>query len=243
MKLLIINPNTTVSMTRIIETAARQVARPGTHIKAVQPTQGPASIQGYWDIARSLAGLLDEASRHTDADATVVACFDDTGLDSLRCLMEGPVIGIGEASFHAASMISCRFSVVTTLGRSVSGLRENLAKYGLTTRCAGIRAAEVPVLALEANPDIALQRIETEIEKAIREDGAEAIVLGCSGMTSLTKTLSARFGIPVIDGITCAVTMAEAFVAAGLRTSKSGAYANDQVERQTIELQAWSAGH
>lgn len=227
MKLLVINPNTTASMTTTIERAARRVARPGTRVVATQPERGPASIQGYLDVARSLDGILDIATRHKDADATVVACFDDTGLEALRCVMDGPVIGIGEASFHAASMIACRFSVVTTLARSVSGLRDNLARYGLIGRCAGIRAAEIPVLSLETDPEMARLRIEAEIRTALRDDGAEAIVLGCSGMTDLTESLSVQFGVPIIDGVGSAVAMADALVAAGLRTSKVGAYAND----------------
>jgi allantoin racemase len=226
MKLLVINPNTTATMTRKIDAVARSVARSGTQIVTEQPQTGPASIQGYLDIARSLNGILDIAERHRDADATVVACFDDTGIDALRCVMAGPVIGIGEASFHAASMISCRFSVVTTLARSVAGLSENIAKYGLNVRCSGVRAADVPVLALENDPTLARTRIEAQVQAALTQDGAEAIVLGCSGMADLAENLTARFGVPVIEGVSCAVAMAEAFVAAGLLTSKAGAYAN-----------------
>lgn len=226
MKLLVINPNTTVSMTRKIEAAAIRAARPGTTIVAVQPASGPASIQGYYDVARSLAGVLDVASEHLDADAVVMACFDDSGLDALRCLFNGPVIGIGEAAFHVASMVSCRFSVVTTLARSVPGLRENLNRYGLNPRCAGIRATDMPVLQLETAPDEAEERIAAEIAAAIATDGTDAIVLGCSGMAELNRKLSDRFGIPVIDGVACATTMAEALVAAGISTSKAGAYAS-----------------
>ena len=226
MKLLVINPNTTTSMTQAIDGVAQRNARPETRVITVQPDNGPTSIQGYLDIARSLDGILNIAEQHNDADATVVACFDDTGLDALRCIMDGPVIGIGEASFHAASMIACRFSVVTTLSRSIEGITENLEKYGLAARCSGVRAAEVPVLTLQSDPDAARSRIEIEILSALKNDGAEAIVLGCSGMTRLTDSLSAQFGVPVIDGISSAVVMAEALVSIGLKTSKIGAYAS-----------------
>jgi len=225
MRLLVINPNTTRSMTAKIAAAARAVARPGTEIVAAQPASGPASIQGFLDIARSHHGLLEEVQRHRDIDAVVVACFDDTGVDALRCLFDGPVIGIGEAGFHAATLISCRFGVVTTLERAVPGLRDNIDRYGLSRRCAGIRAARVPVLDIETDPDRAEALIAAEIAEAMAVDHADAIVLGCAGMTVMTERLSERFGLPVIDGVGCAVTMAEALVAAGLRTSKSGAYA------------------
>jgi allantoin racemase len=237
MKLLVINPNTTASMTQTIDAAALRVARTGTRVVTVQPDNGPASIQGYLDIARSLDGILNIAEQHQDADATVVACFDDTGLDALRCIMDGPVIGIGEASFHAASLIAARFAVVTTLSRSIVGLTENLAKYGLATRCSGIRAADVPVLALESDPDAARARIEAEISGALKNDGAEAIVLGCSGMASFTDSLAAKFSVPVIDGISSAVAMSEALFSLGLKTSKISAYASENT-RSTLLARA-----
>ncbi|AXI43977.1 aspartate/glutamate racemase family protein [Sulfitobacter sp. SK011] len=235
MKLLVINPNTTASMTQAIDDVAQRISRPETRVVTVQPDSGPASIQGFLDIARSLDGILTIADQHKDADATVVACFDDTGLDALRCIMDGPVIGIGESSFHAASMIACRFSVVTTLSRSIVGITDNLAKYGLVTRCSSIRASEVPVLALESDPDAARARIEAEISGALKNDGAEAIVLGCSGMASFTDSLTAKFGVPVIDGISSAVAMAEALVSVGLKTSKIGAYASENTGISLVE--------
>ena len=225
MELLIINPNTTRSMTRKIAAAARLVAREDTKIVATESKNGPASIEGYYDIALCHAGLVEEASKHTDVDAVVVACFDDTGLDALRCLFDFPVIGIGEAAYHAASMVSTKFSVVTTLSRSISGLEANLERYGLAKRCANVRASDVPVLKLEENDPACIAAIKSEIRAAIEEDGAEAVVLGCAGMTDLMESLSEEFGIPVIDGVASATCMAEALVTVGLKTSKVGAYA------------------
>ena len=225
MKLLIVNPNTTASMTEKIGLAARQVARPETEIVAVNPLEGPASIQGYHDAALCVPPLLDEIARHEGVDGIVIACFDDTGLDAARCAVEVPVIGIGEAAFHAASLLSCKFSVVTTLRRSVPGIEANLVKYGLATRCARVRASEVPVLELEKDDPATLARIESEIRLALEEDGAEAIVLGCSGMANLAKRLSEKFGVPVLEGVTCATALIEALAGLGLKTSKIGGYA------------------
>ncbi|WP_371228954.1 aspartate/glutamate racemase family protein [Roseovarius sp. 2305UL8-3] len=228
MELLVINPNTTHSMTKKIAAAARQVARKGTKIVATESKKGPASIEGYYDIALCHAGLIEEAARYAEADAVVVACFDDTGLDALRCLFDVPVIGIGEAAYHAASMISTKFSVVTTLSRSVPGLEANLERYGLAKRCAKVRASDVPVLKLEENDPSSIALIKDEIRAAINVDGAEAVVLGCAGMADLMESLSEEFGIPIIDGVASATSMAEALVAAGLKTSKIGAYARPQ---------------
>lgn len=225
MKLLLINPNTTASMTRKAEATALNVARSGTEIVATNSKSGPYSIEGFYDVAACLPGLLDEARRHKDADAVIIACFDDTGLDAMRCLFDVPVIGIGEAGYHAASMVASRFSVVTTLSRSVAGISDNIRRYGLDARCASVRATDIPVLKLEEGDPESLADIRAEIAAAISQDKAEAIVLGCAGMVDLMQQLSEEFGIPVIDGISCAIGMAEALVAAGISTSKAGAYA------------------
>ena len=224
MKLLVVNPNTTASMTAKIAEAARAVARPDTRIVATNPPDGPTSIQGYLDVARCVPGLLAEVIKHPDTDAVLVACFDDTGVDAVRCIVDAPVIGIGEAAYHAASMIAPKFSVVTTLSRSVPGLEANLARYGLIKNCVRVRATGVPVLELENGNPETIETIRAEISSAINEDRAEAIVLGCAGMADLMAQLTDEFGLPVIDGVACGVALAEALVNAGLKTSKINAY-------------------
>ena len=227
MKILVINPNTTTSMTDKIAIAARAVARPDTEIVATSSQDGPASIQGFLDVATCVPGLLKEVARHKDVDAIVIACFDDTGLDAVRSLVSVPVLGIGEAAYHAAGMIANKFSVITTLSRSVPGLENNLMRYGLAQKCACVRATEIPVLKLEEGDPATLDKIRSEIRASINEDKAEAIVLGCAGMADLMAQLSEEFGLPVIDGVSAGVTFAEALVNNSLRTSKIGAYSNN----------------
>jgi allantoin racemase len=225
MKILVVNPNTTLSMTSKIGAAAMAAAAPGTEIIAVNPEHGPESIEGYYDEALSVPGLIGEIRKHPEADAIVLACFDDSGLDAARCIGPAPVIGIGEAAFHMASLISVRFGVVTTLSRSVPAIEHNLMRYGLAGRCAKVRASDVPVLELEVPGSSAQARISEEIRAAIAEDGAEAIVLGCAGMADLAHSLSAEHGVPVLDGVSCAVKLAESLVALKLTTSSAGGYA------------------
>lgn len=224
MRILVVNPNTTVSMTEKIGATARVIASPGTEIIAVNPMTGPVSIEGYYDEARSLAGLLQVVEANLDVDAIVVACFDDTGLDALRCIASCPVVAIGEAAFHMASMLSNKFSVITTLARSVPAIEHNLHRYGLATRCARVRSTEVAVLDLEHDAGPARTKIDIEIRRAIAEDRAEAIVLGCAGMTDLTHSLSSEHGLPVLDGVGCAITLCEGLVRLGLKTSRLGGY-------------------
>lgn len=227
MRLHIVNPNTTAAMTAKIAAAARAVALPDTVIDARQPAMGPVSIEGFYDEAFAVPGMLGcirDADRD-GADAHIIACFDDTGLDAARAIAKAPVIGIGEAAFHMASLIAARFSVVTTLGVSIVPIEHNLRKYGLAERCARVRAAEVPVLALEERNADALGKISSEITEAIREDRTEAIVLGCAGMADLAVELANKHGLPVVDGVAAAVPLAEALVRLGLKTSRLGPYA------------------
>ncbi len=235
MRLLVINPNTTARMTARIGEAARAVAAKGTEIIAVNPEMGPVSIEGYYDEAFSVPGLLAEIAKGESQGVAghIVACFDDTGLEAARSAADAPVIGIGEAAFHFASLLGHRFSVITTLSRSIAAIETNLLKYGLDRRCARVRATEVPVLELDDPASNAVARIGAEIELAKAEDRAEAIVLGCAGMADLAAHLSATHGVPVVDGVSAAVKLAEGLAVLGLRTSKIGSYATPRAKVYT----------
>ena len=224
MRILLLNPNTSASMTQKIADTARQIALDCTEIIAVNPVKGPASIEGYFDEALSLAGIIETVQQQTNVDAIVLACFDDTGLDAVRCMSDKPVIGIGEAGYHAASLVSNKFSVVTTLACSVPALEHNLNRYGFGSRCAKVRSTEIPVLDLEKHTTHARERIKSEIVNAIEQEKAEAIVLGCAGMTDLADSLSRELGLPVIDGVGVAITLAESLVRLGIKTSRLGGY-------------------
>ena len=233
MNIVVVNPNTTAAMTQRIAVTAQAVAQAGTRIMAIEPAAGPASIEGYADEAMAVPHMLEALfSAQTNLKAThqviggyVIACFDDTGLDAARCELDAPVVGIGEAACHLAALVAARFSVVTTLSRSVSPIEHNLVKYGLAARCARVRAAEVAVLDLDDPASDAYTRISDEIRTALAQDRAEAIVLGCAGMTDLAERLSQQHGVPVIDGVGAAVKLIESLAALGLKTSKRTTYA------------------
>ncbi|WP_085027941.1 aspartate/glutamate racemase family protein [Ensifer aridi] len=240
MRILVINPNTTASMTEKIGKAAKAAASPTTEIVAVNPHDGPPSIEGYYDEVFVVPGIIAEMAKAGAVDAYVIACFDDTGLDAARCATEMPVIGIGEAAFHLATLIAGKFSVVTTLARSIPAIEHNLGKYGLASRCANVRASDVAVLDLELPGSDARSRVSAEIARAIAEDRAEAIVLGCAGMADLAHALSLEHGVPVLDGVACAVRLAETLSALGLRTSKIGGYAAPLAKRYAGYYAPWS---
>lgn len=226
MRILVVNPNTTASMTAKIGAGARAVAAAGTEILALSPDIGPASIEGYYDEAMALPGLIEVVRRTPEVDGIVVACFDDPGVDALRTMTTAPVIGIAEAGIVMAGLVATRFSIVTTLERAVPRIEELVRRCGAEHRCRRVRAAEFPVLALEDPSSDAAEGLAAEIVRAIEEDRAEAIVLGCAGMTDLAAGLTRRFGRPVIDGVAAGVKLVEALVGMGARTSKVGGYAS-----------------
>lgn len=226
MRIAVVNPNTTASMTETIAAAAKGAASLGTEIIARTSSMGPVSIEGYYDEALSVPGLLVELGKAemAGADAAIIACFDDTGLDAARALCDIPVVGICEAAVVTAAFLAKRFTIVTTLDRSRVPIEELCRRYGAAERTV-VRASNIPVLSLEDPNSGARDRLRSEIRKAIDEDHAEAIVLGCAGMADLARTLQSEFGMPVIDGVSAAVKQAEALVGLGLATSKRGSYA------------------
>ncbi|EXU77178.1 Asp/Glu racemase [Erwinia mallotivora] len=220
----VINPNTSLAMTQTIAQAARAVAAPGTEILAVCPTDGVPSIEGHFDEAIAAIGVLEQvkAGREQGVSGHVIACFGDPGLLAARELARGPVVGIAEAAMHMATMVATRFSVVTTLPRTVIVARHLLRQYGFEHHCAALHAIDLPVLALEDSSGLAQQKVREYCIQAKRQDGSGAIVLGCGGMAMLARELTKELAMPVIDGVGAAVKMVESLVTLGLSTSKHG---------------------
>ncbi len=199
----------------------------------MNPATGPESIEGYYDEARRVPGLLAEIAKGEAraVDGHVIACFDDTGLDAARALASAPVVGIGEAGFHAASLIAGTFWVVTTLARAIPAIQHNLVRYGLATRCARVRAVEVAVLALEDPARRTRARVSTP--RSRRRSVRTARRRSCSAARGwrTTPPISQRGALPVVDGVTAAVVLVEALVRLGLTTSKLGGYASPLPKR------------
>jgi allantoin racemase len=212
MRLVVINPNSTVSMTDKAVIAARDAA-PGAMVKGVTCHGSPPAIQGPEDDAICRPFVLAEVTRAAQdgADAIIIACFDDPALDAARASVNVPVLGIGEAGFHAAMMLGGRFSVVTTLPVAIPIIEENLAHYGISA-CTKVRAAGVAVLDLEDEATGAHLKVSAEIARAKAEDGVGAIVLGCAGMADLAARMEAEHGLKVIDGVGAAAAFSAALV-------------------------------
>ena len=216
-RILFVNPNSTDSMTEKVRQTATTLLPDAVVIDAVSNRQGPASIQGPADGDMAVPGMLQEMELGLErgADAIVIACFDDTGLEEARQLFPVPVLGIGQAAYHVSMMRGLRFTVVTTLSVSIPVLEKNIRTFGVYPYCCTVRASDVPVLDLEKPGSAAEQRVSDEIASAIREDSCDAIILGCAGMTDLATRLSVRHQVPVIDGVGAAAGLAYALVLTG----------------------------
>jgi allantoin racemase len=234
MRILVINPNTTDAMTRDIEGQARLYASRDTEIEAISPRWGPASIEGHLeDELAAVATLEAIAERAGEYDGVIIACYGDPGLYAARELSPVPVVGIAEASMLMACMVAHRFSVVTVLPRIRPMVEDVVARYGLSARCASVRATSLAVLDIERDPNAAEREIAAEASCAIAEDGAEAICLGCAGMGPLDRRVQETLGVPVIDGVAAAVKLLEALCGYGLFTSRVAAFKSPEPKELT----------
>lgn len=227
MRITLLNPNTSRTMTAKIAAAAREVAGPDVEIVAVCPDIGPAAIESHADevaAAAAVVELLLADQRAGGSDAYVIACFGDPGLDAARELAPVPVVGIAECAMHAATLAGRSFAVVTTLGRTLGRARDLVARYGMGEAAVWLTAAEIPVLELEDTTSAAVATIEGLCHDAVRRE-ADVVVLGCAGMADLCRRLEASAGIPVVDGVAAGVGMATAMVRMGLHTSRRSEYA------------------
>lgn len=234
MKILIYNPNTTVSMTVGFTPAALEAAAPTTEIIAETAPVGPESIEGYYDEALCVPPMLHRFSdlEEEGFDAAIIACFDDTGLDAARSLLPIPVFGLCQSAALVASTVCEQVAVVTTMPQSVPPLSRLLRSYIGEERSAGVFAAGIPVLDLESPSQTTLKRLFNRCEDAMNT-GADGLILGCAGLSQLATTISNRFGVPVVEPISAATKLAEATCALGLKTSKSGGWTPPRAKQRT----------
>ena len=137
MHIRLINPNSTASMTNQALESALRVKQPGTEVSAVNPTNTPVSIEGGADEAMAVPGMLEEIRKGEllGIEAYVIACFDDPGLHAAREVARGPVLGICQAAIQVAMTISRRFSIITTLPRSIPIIEDLVSDYGADRYC------------------------------------------------------------------------------------------------------------
>lgn len=234
MRILVANVNTTESMTDGIAEAARAVASPGTEIVGITPAFGAESCEGNFESYLAAIAVMDAIRRYEgEYDAVIQAGYGEHGREGLQELLTVPVVDITEAAASTAMYLGRSYSVVTTLDRTVPLIEDRLLLAGMMERCASVRSSGLGVLELEEDPERAVEAIVAEAERAVHDDRAEVIVLGCGGMAELKNRVVERCGVPVVDGVQAAVAVAEGLVQLGLTTSKSRTYAPPRPKRVT----------
>ncbi len=225
MRILLINGNTTPAVTASIEQAAREVTLPGTDVRALTPTIGPATVEGYLDGQLSALGVCEAISKHQDeADAFVIACFSDPGLYPARELSDKPVVGIAEAAMLTAVQLGHKFGLLTPERRLRSVLDGLVRTYGLSERLAGIRYVDQKVSELITPGEERLEMFLNAAIQSINEDAAEVLILAGAVMSGLEFELSQFLSAPVLDPVKCAVAQAQALVSLNLNTSRAGGF-------------------
>ncbi|MCI5913868.1 MAG: aspartate/glutamate racemase family protein [Christensenella sp.] len=239
MKLHIINPNTSRRMTEMIRSSAEQAAAFGTEIVCEGLRRGPEYADCAYDgviVSHELVQMVQADMRMTDGyDAYVVASFADPALDALRELTDKPVVGIAESALHFASFLGYKFAVINTLPRLERTFEDEVRRAGASDRLAVVKLPPYRVSSfLESTEDAKAMLVKTARE-AIEQDGAEVIILAGGMLAGYAGFLSAAIGAPVLDGVKCAVKMAEALAALGLTTSKIKTYAWPDAKKAYIK--------
>ena len=208
--ILLINPNTTRSITSLVLRTARTFAGKGTRLRAVTGAFGPRYIASRVGYAIAGHAAVDAYARDRAAkDAVVLACFGDPGLAALREIAPVPVIGMADASVLQACAIGERFSIVTGGERWKAMLEEFVAQRGLASRLASVRTVAPTGADIARDPKGAMQLLADGCNACAREDGADVVILGGAGLAGLAARLKPMVEAPLLDGVACAIAQAE----------------------------------
>lgn len=225
MKLLLINPNISDSVSALIRSEAERSASPGTHIDVLTAPFGVAYIETRFEaLIGGYAAAQLAAEHHAQYDAVVVAAFGDPGLMALREVLPIPVVGLTDAALASACLLGRRISIIAISQRIQAWYREVVESYGLGSRLASIRALDRPLASIGAVQDEHAQALQALAERAVDEDGADVIVLAGAPLAGLARLLKGRLPVPVVDGVSSAVRQAETLVALQPGMARRGSF-------------------
>jgi len=226
MKLLVINPNISASVSDLIRAEALRSASPGTEIHVVTAATGVAYIETRFEAmlgAHAAAQLA--AEHHAQADAVIVAAFGDPGLLALREVLPCPVTGLTEAALASACLLGQRFSIVAISQRIRAWYAETVRAYGLDGRLASIRALDEPLADIGQVQASQGERLVQLAHACVREDGADVIVLAGAPLAGLAREVATLLPVPVVDGVSSAVRHAETLVRLAAGRARAGSFA------------------
>ena len=203
----------------------RAVTPPGFVIENLHARYGTHSVESHSDEAYNAPFILEQIvmANKDGMDAIVIDCACDPVLEAAREVSSIPVVGVRNAALHLALTLGTKFGVITVQGQSLVKCMEwGIRKEGLESFCTGVRCLRMPVLEIAKRPDEAQRELLEECRKAVSEDGADVIVLGCTGLSHEIdlKPIMNEVGVPVIDPFVVGVRTAAMLVEAGLSHSR-----------------------
>jgi Asp/Glu/hydantoin racemase len=226
MKLLLINPNISDSVSELIRAEAQRSAGADTQVEVVTAPFGVAYIETRMEaLIGAYAAAHLAAEHHARFDAVVVAAFGDPGLGGLREALPVPVTGLTEAALASAHLLGHRFSIIAISQRITAWYREVVEGYGFGARLASIRALDRPLASIGGVQQEHAEALQRLAEAAVREDGAEVIVLAGAPLAGLARSLQGRLPVPVVDGVSSAVRHAQTLVALQPGRARLGSFA------------------
>jgi allantoin racemase len=224
-KILLLNPNTSKSVTELMMTAGQEVASPGTELVPSTASRGVPYIASRAEAQIGGAIALEMlAERHHEVDAAIIAAFGDPGLFGARELFDIPVIGLAEAAMLTACMLGRRFAIVTFARALGPWYRECVEMHGLKERCVGLRMLDGAFDSISEIQDEKETLLIELANRAVREDEADVIILAGAPLSGLARKVRDRIPVPVVDQIAAAVKQAEALLALHPRKAVAGTF-------------------
>ena len=226
MKIMVINPNTSQSMTNHLRLELDRIKRPDTQLTVVCPTKGPETIESAYEEAYAIPPTLElvKKANQEGYDAVILACFSDPGLEPAKEISQIPVVGIEESTLHMAAMLGAKFCILTPKRERIASKKTHVHKHGLDYFLASVRSLDLSVVETDAEPEKTKRRVFEVAQKAVEEDGAEVIILGCAGMAGYAEEIEKKLRVKVLDPSAVALKVAEAMADLGLTQSKRGLF-------------------
>lgn len=226
MRILLINPNTSVSMTDLMVDTAQSVLAPDVTLMGMTATRGMPYIASRAEALVAGALTLEMiAEHHADADAVVIAAFGDPGLVAARELFDLPITGMAEAAILTACMLGQRFSILTFSRTLTAWYEDAVALSGLEARCASIRVPDVPFHSVATVQNELEDALVELAEQVVREDQADVVILGGAPLTGLAGRIGERVSVPLVDPLSAAVAQAELLARLKPRPARAGRFA------------------
>jgi allantoin racemase len=225
-KILVINPNTNPKNTKVIADAIDPFVPEGTKVDVVSPVKGPVGLESYYHNYLASVNVHErivEAEKE-GYDGVVIACYGDPGVEGAKELVDIPVVGITEASYAYARLLSTKFLVVVSAATAVPRQIRYIKSLGIPDFQYDVRPIGLTVLGVMSDRMSAKDLIANNCEIALKETNSELIVMGCSGFSGLRADLEKQLKVPIIDPVVAGVHMCNSLIRMGLAQSKVSTY-------------------